>query len=76
MRTYRFICYCQGRERAAFDCDQPNVAAACLVAEYLLSTEADLFYDKIRFFSVDSNLHRIPVYSIEKVIEPSEKYGL
>lgn len=76
MRAYRFMCYTHNSLKAVFEADHPNVASACVTAEFLLSPESDSFYDKVRFFQIDANKIHASVYILERNVEQLEEYGL
>lgn len=72
MKVFIFKVYISNKLVSTYEYELPGIQSACLIAESLLDTSNDRFYDKVRFFQYDTNRLMTSAYCLERYIESTE----
>lgn len=72
MKVFRFKVYISNKLISTYEYELPNIESALLIAESLIDTSNDTFFDAVRFFQYEPDFLRTVVYRLEHSIESTD----
>lgn len=72
MKVFVFKVYICNKFISAYEYELPNIQSALIIAENLIDTSNDHFFDMVRFFEYNTNILNTRVYRLERSIEKTD----